>query len=85
MILKKQHAVKTFSGILLQIFTDKGNKFPDSFDEFAYEIAKRLWQQFKLIEGNQVVYEKAVEQPEIMPLKITNTFELVDHKVHASL
>ncbi|WP_438979989.1 hypothetical protein [Polynucleobacter sp.] len=83
MILKKKHAVSVISSILLQIYEDRRHRFPERFDEFAYEIAKRLYAQFKVIEGNPIIFEKNADMPETMPLKIINHFELVEHREHS--
>ena len=86
MILQKKHAVKVLTAILIQVFTDHGHKFPAKFEDFALEIAKRLYAQFKVIEGNPIVFEKNADLPEIQEnLKIINRFELVENRLHVGI
>lgn len=85
MILQKKHAVKVLTAILIQVFTDHGHKFPAKFEDFALEIAKRLWAQFKIIEGNQVIFERYIDQEDNidqLTLKVRHQFELSENKVH---
>ena len=75
--LQKQHAVKVMTDILVEIYEENKYDFPEKFEEFGYEVAKKLYSRFKYIEGNPVIFEKTMGL-DALPLKINNSFELVE-------
>jgi len=78
--LQKKHAVKIFTDILVDIYQKdeiKDYGFPEKFEDFAYEIANRLYKRFGYIEGNPIIFEKTMGL-DALPIQMNNSFELVD-------
>lgn len=76
--LEKKIAIVTFANIFYQIFIENGQAYPDSFDKMGSEFAKKLYKEFKSIEGNQVMFDKMKDLSAQPALEIMNEIELID-------
>lgn len=78
--LEKKHAVKVITDILVDIYESEDYTqycFPERFEDFGYEIVKRLYNRFKYIEGNPIIFERTMGL-DALPIKMNNSFELVE-------
>jgi hypothetical protein len=81
--LEKKKCAVIMANILYEIYTETLNDFPMSFDDFGMKVTNKLYRQFKTLEGNQVIFDRAtdcVSGPEQEVLRMTNTIDLYDEE-----
>jgi hypothetical protein len=77
MILKKKHFCRLISDVLVDVYKDNNKSFPIKFEDFAKEISTKIYNKFKFLEGNPVIFERVMEMD---TLPMNNIYELVDQE-----